>query len=428
VLRISKLSFSSSVRSGSWAITDQALSSATNLALSVVIAHESTKRGFGAFSLAFSAYVIALAIYRAIVTTPLIIRYSAGPPAEQRAQAPACLGLTLVASLVFTFLLVTFGSFASDPLSVYLLAMGCSLPGLLIQDCWRMQMYAAGTPAHAAILDSIWATLQILMYALLLQVHAHGAWFLGAWGLSALLSGLAYSFWLQTWPNISRGLRFFRQHRSLAVNVAGEQVAYIGTTNAIPYLLASIVGLVGVAALRAAQIVLGFLNIPLQGLTPLLIRHATRLHNQRPSALLRHLTSVAAGGSLLIVGCGLTILVLPNSFGVLLVGANWTTAQPLIAATTVMMMAQWIIVAAFIGLRARADARASFWIRVTGSGLMLGAAIAGGLLNGTAGAADGMAIASLGGAVIAWVVLIPRIRRPALGSSPSQPVNIIPDC
>jgi O-antigen/teichoic acid export membrane protein len=408
---------SKGLRKGSWALLDQSLSSVTNLALSVVIAHESSRRGFGAFTLAFSFYVIALALYRAISTTPLMIRFSARPASELNAQAPACLGLTLMVSVGCAFALIVPGLAISGPVKPYFIVMGCCLPGLLLQDCWRMQMYAAGQPARAALLDAGWAALQIISYATLFSLHTPSAWYLGAWGISAALSGLTYSFWRRTWPSFRRGRQYFHDHRSLALNLAGEQASYIGATNIIPYLLTDIIGLVGVGALRAAQIILGFLNIPLQGLTPLLTRHAVRLQHEGPSRLLRFLVLGAAAGSLLIVSYGAAMLALPADIGTLLVGPNWRSARPLLAATTIMVLAQWLVVGAFIGLRARAEAQTSFYLRLIGSLLLLMAAPIGALMVGTQGAANGMAIASVLAAGLAWAVIIPRAKGTQAASS-----------
>ena len=63
-------------REALWGVGDQALSSVTNFAVAVVVARNVSTAEFGAFTLAFAAYLIILTISRAVTTEPLTIRYS----------------------------------------------------------------------------------------------------------------------------------------------------------------------------------------------------------------------------------------------------------------------------------------------------------------------------------------------------------------
>src|SRR6188472_939917 len=74
------------------ALADQMLSSATNFALGFVIARTLGPVDFGAFNLAFAAYLIALGSSRSMNTDPLMIRYSAGSAARWRTGTSSATG------------------------------------------------------------------------------------------------------------------------------------------------------------------------------------------------------------------------------------------------------------------------------------------------------------------------------------------------
>jgi hypothetical protein len=52
------------------------VSSLTNFALVIVVAHESSPRTLGLFALVFATYSLALGCCRAICSEPLVVRYS----------------------------------------------------------------------------------------------------------------------------------------------------------------------------------------------------------------------------------------------------------------------------------------------------------------------------------------------------------------
>ena len=79
-----------------WGLTDQAFSSLTNFALGIVIARTVPIAEFGAFSLAFAAYLIAVNMIRAFPMQPLAIRYSTLPVDAWRRGTAAALGTVLL--------------------------------------------------------------------------------------------------------------------------------------------------------------------------------------------------------------------------------------------------------------------------------------------------------------------------------------------
>ena len=82
-----------------WALVDQGISSFTSFTLGVLIARAVSRDDFGAFTLAFSTYLIILNIARAVGTQPLVIRFSGVETPEWRRGAAAASGTMLTMGL-----------------------------------------------------------------------------------------------------------------------------------------------------------------------------------------------------------------------------------------------------------------------------------------------------------------------------------------
>src|SRR4051812_38319713 len=65
------------VRRIGWGIPDQCMSTVTNFAVNIYIAHELGAVQYGAFALAFVTYSFALNASRGLASDPLLVRFSA---------------------------------------------------------------------------------------------------------------------------------------------------------------------------------------------------------------------------------------------------------------------------------------------------------------------------------------------------------------
>src|SRR5829696_5942351 len=140
-----------------WGIADQAISSISNLALGIVVARSLGAADFGAFSLAWVTYGVILNLSRGLATDPLTVRYS-GPPDERwrsavgrAASTATALGLAVGAVCVVVGLAI--GGLVGSSFA----ALGLTLPGLLLQDSWRIAFFAAGKGQRAFANDFVWA-------------------------------------------------------------------------------------------------------------------------------------------------------------------------------------------------------------------------------------------------------------------------------
>ena len=134
------------------------MSSLTNFAVSIYIARTLGAVQYGAFSLAYVTYGFALNASRGLATDPLMVRFSGTDlPTWRRAvarlhrdgrgrgpgrPAPACSRRPRCS--------------AARP-GLAFLALGLTLPGLLLQDSWRYSFFALGRGSQAFLNDTIWA-------------------------------------------------------------------------------------------------------------------------------------------------------------------------------------------------------------------------------------------------------------------------------
>src|SRR5262245_46435254 len=94
------LKLSSVVRRAGWGVADQGLSSLTNFLLGVLVARATNPADFGAFSLVFATYAIALNVPRALASEPMTVRYSASHDEVWRRGAAASTGTSVTIGVV----------------------------------------------------------------------------------------------------------------------------------------------------------------------------------------------------------------------------------------------------------------------------------------------------------------------------------------
>ena len=131
-----------------WGVVDQAVSSLTNFAVSIYVVHALGVVQFGAFSLAYVTYAFALTASRGLATDPLMVRFSGTAlPIWKRAVA-RCTGTAAVVGFAIGACVLTAAILLGGAVRGAFLALGLTLPGLLLQDSWRYSFFALGTAAR----------------------------------------------------------------------------------------------------------------------------------------------------------------------------------------------------------------------------------------------------------------------------------------
>ena len=112
-----------------WGVGDQAVSSASNFVLGVVVARSLGPEGFGAFSLAYLTYAFVLNAMRGVATDPLVVRFSAAPTDVWRRAVAASTATAAAIGLLAGVVCVLVGLALPATVSGGFVALGIALPG-----------------------------------------------------------------------------------------------------------------------------------------------------------------------------------------------------------------------------------------------------------------------------------------------------------
>ena len=411
------------VQRAGWGVADQSLSSLTNFAVGVFVARELGPTEFGAFSLAFATYLFALNASRGLATDPLSVRFSDVPAASWREAAAAATGTAVLVGLVLGAGCVLVALVLDNVVGQAFLALGLTLPGLLLQDSWRYAFFTAGRGRDAFFNDLVWAVaLGPFLAAVMLSGQLHVQWFVLAWGGAAAVGGLAGAAQARTLPRVSLAARWHRTHQHLAVRYLSENITFSAATQLRLYGVGVISGLAAVGALRAAELLLGPVNLVMMGIGTLMaIPEAVKLANRDLARMRRFVIGIAvltASAGLL---WGLVVGMLPDQLGEQLLGATWQPAVALLVPTTAMIALLGVWAGAWAGLRALGAARRSLRSQLLGASAFLVGALAGAMIGGAEGAAWGSAAGNLVASCIWWRQFHLALREfvPAQAVSPS---------
>jgi O-antigen/teichoic acid export membrane protein len=394
------------VRRLGWGVADQGISSLTNYAVSLYVVHSLGAVQFGAFSLAYLTYGFVLNGSRGLCTDPMMIRYSGVSAASWRNAAGKSTG-TAVAYGVATgtlILLAVATRLLSGSIGGAFLALGLTLPFLMLQDCWRYAFFTAGRGFQAFLNDSVWAV-TLIPALILLKVlhHADVFWFTFAWGGTAGIAAIAGVFQArllprptQAWDWLARqgdlGFRYFVQ--GLLGNVA-FQVRGIAT--------GAMIGLAVVGYVQASVTLMGPMTILFLGMALVTIPEAGRVLRNSPAKLPQFAVLVSGGLTIAALGWGALLLIaVPRGLGAHLLGPIWPNAYTLIVPQLTFVLAQAVATGSSTGINAMGAARRSLWVSIVQTVLSCAFTLAGAYIAGGAGTIYGMALASWIGTGLSW--------------------------
>ena len=236
-------------------VADQAVSSVGNFLFVAVVARTATVAEFGAFSLAYALYAIALGAGRAVGGEILLLR-GVQRPEDARAESERLMFLVVAIGALAGLFLVGLGVVLDDPLGEILSALGICLPVLLLQDAIRYCFFARGEPTRAVLNDSVWTVAQVAFFAAILSLSPDAgaaALVLGWTGGAAVAVILGLS---QTRLVPRPSLHLARGHgdRSRARSFLADFGLSALALNAGLYVIAGVAGLAAAGAVRGAML------------------------------------------------------------------------------------------------------------------------------------------------------------------------------
>lgn len=367
-----------------WGVADQGLSSLTNFGLAIVLARSLDLPAFGAASLAFAVYLVALNTSRSIVSEPFTVRHGTTDVAAWRVAASRSIGAALVIGLVIGLGIVVVGAgltvlAGQDSLiGPVLVVTGMLLAGLLVQDAWRFAFLAAGRPKDAFVNDLVWAIVLVPTLGLAFAGGATDPWpFVLAWGAAGTVAGSVGIVQARVRPRPLRTRSWLREHRDLSSRYVVESLLLSTASPARLVVVTGIGGLAMAGSIRLGQVVLNAVHPLTQGLGLTVIPEAVATARRSIAALHRLIVLVSLALSIIPLAWGLAAWLAPTEFGIAIFGDSWSVARTTIPGMTLVFVASGLQSGALVGLRATAAAAYSLRARVVTAVLGLGSAIVG---------------------------------------------------
>lgn len=381
-------------------VADQALSSLANVALTVVVAHGAGPAGLGAFGVAYAVYLILAGLSRALSSEPLLVRFG-GAGGHWRAGARDCTGMALAGGIAAGAALFLAASAFGGEAGTALAALAVFLPSLLLKDAWRFVFITAGRPWRAVLNDAVWAAGQVLAvgWVLVDGDHTAGA-FVAAWGAAATVAavfGIAQSRCL---PAPLRAGHWMSAHRDLLPGYCVDFAARMGGRQVALLSAGALGGLPVLAAIRAAEVLFGGLNVVLQAAPLVAVPAAVAAGRRSAAALRRAVGRLSAGLLALALAYGTLTLLVPDGLGRAVTGDAWVLARPVLPAECALFASIAAITGPALGLRAAGDARRGATVRLLVIPLSVAFGAGGALAAGAPGALYGLALANCAGLVL----------------------------
>jgi O-antigen/teichoic acid export membrane protein len=387
-----------------WGVADQAMCSLTNFLLSIFIARTLGGTQFGAFSLAYVTYGFVINASRGLSIEPLLIRFSGTNVATWRRAAAGSTGTALLVGLAAGACALAAAVVFHGTTGLAFLALGLTLPALMVQDSWRYAFFALGRGYHAFINDTIWAVVLVPSLVLLkLSGHANVFWFVLAWGLGGAVGAAVAPLQARVMPNLAGATQWLWRHRDLGPRYLAENTSSNSADTLRIYLLSSILGLAAVGYIQAANTLIGPFKIIFFGISLITMPEAARILRRAPRRLPLFCVAVSAGLVLMAIAWGAVLLIgLPRGLGQVMLGSLWRPTYPLVLPAVLAIVSSCAATGAVLGLHALAAARRSLRAVILTSVFIVTSALVGAVIGGTLGSMRAAAAASWVGTLLAW--------------------------
>ncbi len=407
----------------SWGLIDQGLSSLTNFAVGIVVAHSVGLEEFGAFTLAWFTYGLILNVSRGLATDPLVVRFSGVPVADWRTAVSRTSGTAILVGVVLGAACLLLGVVVPGPIGDALAGLGLVLPLLVLQDSWRFAFFAAGQGHKACVNDLVWGLALVPTMAVAVQ-HESLLGVVLAWGLAGGVAALFGFRQARVVPALGGAWTWFREQRDLGLRYMVENVTQSGGTQLRMYALGVIAGLAEVAALRGAQLLLGPLLTVLMGIGTVAVPEAVRWLRRSRGHLLRFCLALGSVEAVAALAWALALWVLlPRGVGEVVLGQVWEPSSVLILPLCLSVIVSSFCTGATTGLRALGTARRSLRSQIVESTLFVLATVIGATIAGALGATW----ASLGAAVASGIFWWTQFHRAMHGAEGNGPLSGMED-
>lgn len=301
----------------------QALSSLSNVVIVIAVGRGSGAAGLGRYTLAFSAYLIVLAVTRALVSEPLLALRRGLHRGDTAVNAAATASAWLGG--VGGMLCVLAGTGLQRP---EFTAVGLLMIPLCVQDLLRFAFFQARRPWLAALLDAVWVAASLASFPVIVS-QTTPVVAATLWGSGAMVAGVPGLLLLRVHPvRLKTAYRWWRlEAKRLGVGLATESMTLTVGSQASLWVIAALLGEGQLGLLRAAESVLAPVTMTVSAFTMLAIpQMAQSDRSPTPRSALR-----VSGRALILVGAVAGVLVwIGPAVAHLLYGSDLSLQQALL--------------------------------------------------------------------------------------------------
>ncbi|MFZ1288198.1 MAG: hypothetical protein WAR57_14300 [Candidatus Phosphoribacter sp.] len=376
-----------------WNLANQLLSAMSNVVLAIVVARTQDAQAFGAFSVSFLVFGIAVAVERALVGQPLQILHSADSPDSFRRAATQGLTAVLGIGVIASFTTATAGALIGAEVGQVLYVTAVVLPALVLQDACRMAFFAMRDPRSATSLDLLWTVALFVGVAVLLyDGQGSVSALVLVWGASAALSALIGFLLLGAWPRPRTARGWLRRRGRLSGYLLAEYVVGLGTVQIGILLTGVIAGAEDVGSLRGGQVILGPLGILGAAAFAFALPELAKRTGMVPRRL--GLAGLALSG---VLGAAATvyllaILLMPSEWGRSLFADTWDGSSVVLPLIGLVTLAASIGAGPGVVLYSLGRADLTFRLHLVKAPLLVVLIVVGAQASGAHGAAIALAI------------------------------------
>jgi O-antigen/teichoic acid export membrane protein len=337
-------------------VADQALTSAENFAVGVILVRNCTKAEFGLFALGYGILVLGWSLIAALITAQMSAALSRESLSreERQIQCGSLLRTLLVACIVTTScgyiltLLLTQLHIVASHDTYYWLLLSSALPAVCLRDFMRRYFFQERSETRALLMDASALVLTIATLGTMAALHATH---LNSVAVATLaLGGLAVGIW-----GIVAGGLSPQKHRDAALgglrslwlaghwNIGATLVSWI-QTQAYTFFVTAMLGLSGLATANAPRVLLTPITLLSTGLAlPLLPRFANQRTNLHTVVSIRSLLALFVTTFVLVGFYVLVLWLARDAFIPLILGNRYNDVWPCIMA--------WAIANVFTNVR-----------------------------------------------------------------------------
>lgn len=384
-----------------WITADQAVSSLTNLALSILVARAVSVESFGVFALIYASYLFGLELVRALVLDPLVLTLS-GDRRRVDAATPAVLGAAVLTGLVIGAGCAAVSAVVPSEMRTGFIVLAVAVPGLLVQDACRAVLLARRRPRATFANDLVWGVTLLGGAAILVgEFEASVASMLALWAGTGWLAACVGLWQTSSLPSMRRSWGWIRDNRERGPYFLLDFLVDSLATYASIIVIGAVAGLQAVGAFNAGRVAMGPVGVLILSAAMVIASEGRRLTTN--IVRLQRFVGLVGVAVLLIASVwGVCLALLPGSFGQTLLGDSFTEARSLLIPIGLYWGLRGLSSASRIGLRVIRPGLGAVMLQSGVAVFSLLAVAVGALVAGAVGATWGLVTVMVAAAVAWW--------------------------